>query len=88
MKMYTVVGVSRFGFTDKKTGQAKTMTKLSLTYSDPDDKNLIGCGVREVTPFDSVFQRSGYEPIVGDQVNLVFDEGYDGKARLVQIVPV
>lgn len=88
MRVYEVVGVSRFSGTSKKTGKPFSMTRLSLTYSDPADKNLIGCGVREVTPSDFVFKNSGYEPVVGDQITLVYDEGFDGKAvlRAIEVV--
>lgn len=85
MKTYTVVGAKRISGVSKKTGQAFSMTKLQLTYEDPSDKSLIGCGVHEVMPFDRVFKFSGYEPTVGDKVQLFYEPDFDGKAQLAYI---
>lgn len=85
MRVYEVVGVSTFSGTSKKTGKPFSMTRLYLTYTDPNDRNLIGCGVREITPPDFVLANSGYDPLVGDRISLVYDEGYDGRAVLRSI---
>lgn len=85
MKIYTVVGVVKVSGMSRRDGQPFNLTKLQLTYEDPSDKSLIGCGVHEETPFDRVFKTSGYEPVVGDKVQLFYEPDYSGKAQLAYI---
>lgn len=85
MKVYTVVGVKRVSGTSRKDGQPFSLTKLQLTYEDPSDKSLIGCGVHEEMPFDRVFKSSGYEPTVGDKIQLFYEPDFNGKAQLAYI---
>lgn len=88
MREYIVVGVYRLSGTSKKTGQPFSMTRLYLLYEDPTEKNLVGQGCMEVTPYDTVFKDSRYEPVVGDVINLYYEPGYNGQARISAITKV
>ena len=85
MRVYEVVGVERVSGTSRKSGQPFSMTRLSLLYEDPSNRNLAGHRCMEVVPFDSVFSNSHYEPAVGDVISLVYEPGFKGEARLVSI---
>lgn len=88
MREYDLVGITRIDYKDKSTGQPRQLTRLSLTYTDPSEKNLIGQGVKEVLVPNQVFTSSAYEPTVGDRLHLFYEPDYRGQARLSLIEPV
>lgn len=82
MKTYELVGVTKISYKDKQSGQPRTLTRLSLVYEDPAEKNLVGKGVKEELVPDFVFTNSAYEPTVGDLLHLFYEPDYRGNARL------
>lgn len=88
MKTYNLVGVSKIDFKDKQTGAPRILTRLHLTYQDDTERGLVGSGVQTEVVSDRVFQASGYEPMVGDTLQLFYEPDFRGQARLSFIQPV
>lgn len=85
MKIYELVGVSRINYKDKKDGSTKSLARLHFLVDDPMDNQTVGRSVLcEVVP-DFVLQNSGYNPMIGDEVQLFYEPDYKGQARLALI---
>lgn len=85
MRVYKVVGIKSFSGTSRKDGKSFQVTKLQMTYEDPTDKSLNGCGVHEENVFERVFKFSDYQPVIGDKVQLFYEPDFNGLARLAHI---